>query len=190
MPFRTVWVVLPFKHWWWQSFSELTTEEHRGCISHWCAFSSTSHDQQHIATSSKSSATTQQQLQSGPTVDTHPLRNSWKWTRRNAYKARCTNRATITKALMITCQEKGAYHILSRPEQVIMVRLRIEHNRWNAHMHKKLKMVPLAVCLFGEEDLHILQNCKRHDQERSSASPTETTLHQKLHGDGQHSSSL
>jgi len=91
---------------------------------------------------------------------------------------------------MITCQEKGAYHILSRPEQVIMVRLRIEHNRWNAHMHKKLKMVPLAACLFGEEDLHILQNCKRHDQERSSASPTETTLHQKLHGDGQHSSSL
>ena len=61
-------------------------------------------------------------------------------------------KATITKALMMPSQEKGAYNLLSRPEQVIMVTLRTEHNRWNAHMHKKLKMVPSAVCPFGEED--------------------------------------
>ena len=61
-------------------------------------------------------------------------------------------KATITKALMMPSQEKGTYNLLSRPEQVILVTLRTEHNRWNAHMHKKLKMVPAAVCPFGEED--------------------------------------
>ena len=53
-------------------------------------------------------------------------------------------KVTITKALMIPSQEKGAYHILSRPEQVIMVRLRTERNQWWAHMHNNLKMVPSA----------------------------------------------
>ena len=171
----------------------LTTEEHHGCISHWCALSSTSPNQQHITSSSKCSATTQQQLQSGPSVDTRPLRSSWKWTSRHARKARCTNsnqqpgtnlsyqeKATITKALMIPSQEKGADRLLSRPEQVIMTRLRTEHNRWYAHMHKKLQMVLSADCPFGEEDWqtteHILQNCKGHDQERYTAWPTETTL--------------
>ena len=66
------------------------------------------------------------------------------------------------------------------PEQVIMTRLRTEHNRWYAHMHKKLQMVLSADCPFGEEDWqtteHILQNCKGHDQERYTAWLTETTL--------------
>jgi len=81
--------------------------------------------------------------------------------------------AIITKAFMVTSQEKDAYHLLSRPELVIMVRLRTEHNQWNAHMYNKLKIVPSAACVFGEGDLqtmeHILQNCKRHDPERSAA---------------------
>jgi len=42
-------------------------------------------------------------------------------------------------------------------------------------------------CPCGVEDQitegRILQNCKRHDQERSAAWPTELTLHQKLHCD-------
>ena len=72
----------------------LTTEEHHGCISHWCALSSTNSDQQHIATSSKSSAITQQQMQSGPSVDTRPLWSSWTLICRQVRKERCTNRAT------------------------------------------------------------------------------------------------
>jgi len=54
-------------------------------------------------------------------------------------------KAIITKALMMPSQE-------SRPEQVIMVRLRTGNNQWNAHMHNKLKMVPSDVCLFGKKD--------------------------------------
>ena len=60
--------------------------------------------------------------------------------------------AIITKARMMPSQAKDACHLLSRPEQVIMVRLRTEHNRWNAHMHNNLKMVPSAASLFGEKD--------------------------------------
>ena len=46
-------------------------EDHHGCISHRCAISSTTPDQQQIATSSKNPATTQQQ------VDTRPLRTRY-----------------------------------------------------------------------------------------------------------------
>ena len=85
-------------------------------------------------------------------------------------------KATITKALIMPSQEKDAYHLLSKPEQVIMMRQRTGNNRLNAHMYKQLKMVPSAAYLYGEEDWqtteHLLQNCKRHDQERSAAWPT------------------
>ena len=83
-------------------------EERHSCISHRYALSSTSPDQQHIATSSKSSATTQQQLQSSPSVNTRPLRCFWTWTSRQTRKGRCycelPKKATITKAIM--CQVK------------------------------------------------------------------------------------
>ena len=45
----------------------------------------------------------------------------------------------------------------------------------NAHMHDKLKIVLLATCPCGEGD--------QTTEERSATGPTETTLHQKLHGD-------
>ena len=51
-------------------------EGHHGCISHKCTLSYTTPDQQQIATSSKSCGTTKQQLQSGPSVATHPLWSS------------------------------------------------------------------------------------------------------------------
>ena len=69
-------------------------EEHHGCISNKCALSSATPDQHQIVTSSKSSATTQQQLQSGPSVDTRPLRSSWKLTSQQARKGRYTDRTT------------------------------------------------------------------------------------------------
>ena len=165
-------------------------EERHSCISHRYALSSTSPDQQHIATSSKSSATTQQQLQSSPSVNTRPLRCFWTWTSRQTRKGRCycelPKKATITKAIMMPSQEKDAYHLLSRSEQVILARLRTGHNRLNTHMHKKPKMVLWAVCPCGEEDQtkeHILQNCERHDQNKYTDWPTEKTLNQKLYGD-------
>ena len=66
---------------------DLKPEDHHGCISHRCALSSTTPDQQQMATSSKNySATTE--------VDTRPLRSSWKLTSRHARKGKCTDRTT------------------------------------------------------------------------------------------------
>jgi len=59
-------------------FAVDTAEDHPGCISNGCALSYTSPAYQQIVIPSKSSATTQQQLQSGPSVDTRPVRSSWK----------------------------------------------------------------------------------------------------------------
>jgi len=95
-------------------------------------------------------------------------------------------KVTIIKTLMKPRQEKDAYHLLDRPDQVKMVRLRSGHNRLNAHMYKKFKLVPSPTCPCGEEDQtaeHVLQRCIRHDQERDALWPSETPLHQKLHGD-------
>lgn len=95
-------------------------------------------------------------------------------------------KATIIKALTKTRQEADAYHMLNRPEQVVMVRLRSGHNRLNAHMCRKYKLVPSPICPCGEEDQtteHILQRCKRHDQERGATWPRGATLQQKLYGD-------
>jgi len=53
-----------------------------------------------------------------------------------------TENPIITKALMMRSQEKDSYHLLNRPEQVMMVRLRTGNNHWNTHMHNKLRMLP------------------------------------------------
>ena len=36
--------------------------------------------------------------------------------------------------------QKDDYHLLSRKQQVVLVRLRTGHNRLNSHMHRKLKL--------------------------------------------------
>jgi len=117
-----------------------------------------------IVTYRKSSATTQQQLQSASSVNTHTfpgneqadtLAKQGGQTEQPGSNVSYQENTTITKVLMILSQEKCAYHLLSRPEQVIMVRLSTKYNRWCAHMHtklKKLNMVPSDACLFGEED--------------------------------------
>ncbi|KAH3770368.1 hypothetical protein DPMN_171653 [Dreissena polymorpha] len=67
-----------------------------------------------------------------------------------------------------------------------MVRLRSEHNRFNAHMHYKYRLVPSPTCPCGIEDRtaeNILQRYKRHNQERSTKWPQDTTLHQELYVD-------
>ena len=54
------------------------------------------------------------------------------------------------------------YHLLSRKQQVILVRLRTGHNRLNSHIHRKLKLVPSPTCPCGQEEQtteHVLQRC-------------------------------
>jgi hypothetical protein len=95
-------------------------------------------------------------------------------------------RSPSLKALTKPRQELDAYHSLNRPEQVMMVRLRSGHNRLNAHMNKKYRLVQSPVCpCAGEKDQtaeHVLQRCKRHDQERAATWTQETTLQQRLYG--------
>ena len=61
-------------------------------------------------------------------------------------------KTTIIKTALKPRQEKDAYHLLDRPGQVVLARLRSGHNRLNAHMHRKLKIVPSPTCPCGEED--------------------------------------
>jgi len=78
-----------------------------------------------------------------------------------------------------------AYHSLNQPEQVILVRLRLGHNRLTAHIYTKNRLVQSPKCPCGEDQTaeHVLLRCKRHDQERAVTWPQETTLQQKLYGD-------
>lgn len=95
-------------------------------------------------------------------------------------------KATIIKALTKPRREEDAYHLLSRQEQVVIVRLRSGHNRLNSHMYRKFKLVPSPNCPCGEEEQtaeHILQRCKRYDQEREAKWPQGATILQKLYGD-------
>ena len=71
-------------------------------------------------------------------------------------------KTTIIKTALKPRQEKDAYHLFDRPGQVVLARL-------NAHMHRKLNIVPSTTYPFGEEDQtteHVLQRCNRHQPER------------------------
>ena len=117
----------------------ITTEEHHGCMSHWCALISTSPDQQQIATSGKNySATTAEWPFNGYPPNAEFLEIN-KQTRLQSKVHKQSNQMLMwaTNYLMMPIQEKEPYHILSRPEQVIMVIPRTRNNQWNAHMNKK-----------------------------------------------------
>ena len=69
---------------------------------------------------------------------------------------------TITKALFRNPARNDSLHLLTRPEQVTIFRLRTGHNTLNKHLHAKLKVVPSPMCPCGEAEqdtLHILQDC-------------------------------
>ena len=77
------------------------------------------------------------------------------------------------------------YHKLDRAGQVILLRLRTGHHRLNAHMYKKMKLVPSSMCICNIEDQttqHILQRCPNHTNIRNQLWPDNTTLEQKLYG--------
>ena len=55
-------------------------------------------------------------------------------------------KTTIMKTALKPRQEKDAYHLLDWSSQVVLARLRSDHNRFNAHMHRKLKLVHSPTC--------------------------------------------
>ena len=69
---------------------------------------------------------------------------------------------TLIRALTMPRPQRDDYHLLSRKQQVILVRLRIGHNRLNSHMHRKLKLPPSPTCPCGQEEQtteHVRQRC-------------------------------
>ena len=52
------------------------------------------------------------------------------------------DKTIIIKTALKPRQETDAYHLLDMPGQVVLTRLRSGHNRLNAHMYRKLIIVP------------------------------------------------
>ena len=75
------------------------------------------------------------------------------------------------------------YHMLGRREQVIIFRLRTDHNRLAHHMYKTFRIGNSGECPCGEGQMnaaHILQNCPKFSAERQRYWPTTTTVQEKL----------
>ena len=95
--------------------------------------------------------------------------------------ANLTEMKTIIKSLFHTPHPHDSYHQLSRPEQVVIFRLRTGHSKLNQHLHRKLNMVPSPMCTCGDSE-HILQTCRIFKDLRESIWTTPTTLQNKLYG--------
>ena len=84
---------------------------------------------------------------------------------------------------MMPRSQRDDYHVMSREQQVVLVRLCTGHNRLNSHMHGKLKLAPSPTCPCGQEDKtteHILQRCPLHKTTREDVWPVSTSLMTKL----------
>ena len=71
---------------------------------------------------------------------------------------------TIIKSNFKKSHKADDYHILTREEQVIILRLRTGHNRLNSHMCRTLKLAPSTACNCQQGDQtaeHILQSCPK-----------------------------
>ena len=92
---------------------------------------------------------------------------------------------TLIKAVNAPPPLKDDLNLLSRQDQVIIFRLRTEHNRLNKHMHHKLRIATSPLCPCGEAPQtgkHILQDCSRYQQLRRSTWASDTPLQAKLYG--------
>ena len=81
--------------------------------------------------------------------------------------------------------KKDPYYLLNRKEQVIICRLRSNHNRLRYHMYNKFKVRDSAKCTCGSDDqttAHILQCCPLLEEKRKQFWPQETAEVQKLYG--------
>ena len=80
--------------------------------------------------------------------------------------------------------QRDDYHLLSRKQQVVLVRLRTGHNRLNSHMHGKLKLAPSPTCPCGQEEQtteHVLQRCPLYKATRGDVWPVSTSLTTNLY---------
>ena len=92
---------------------------------------------------------------------------------------------SIIRKLTMPTRTRDEYHLLSREQQCVLVRLRTGHNRLNCHMARKLKLVPSPTCPCGEADQtaeHVLQTCPLFNAVRAAIWPDGETLETKLHG--------
>ena len=90
----------------------------------------------------------------------------------------------LTREITMLRSQRDDYHLLSREQQVVLVKLRTGHNRLNSHMHGKLKLAPSPTCPCGQKDQtteHVLQKCPLHKATRD-VWPVSTPLATKLHG--------
>ena len=81
--------------------------------------------------------------------------------------------------------QADAYYKLSRQEQVIIFRLRTDHNRLKHHIHKTFKIGSTDQCACGvgtQTAQHILQYCHLHKDLREKAWPNPTLETRKLYG--------
>ena len=81
--------------------------------------------------------------------------------------------------------QRDDYHLLSRKQQVILVRLLTGHNRLNSHMHRKLKLAPSPTCPCGREEQtteYVLQRCPLYKATREDVWSVNTSLTTKLYG--------
>jgi len=77
------------------------------------------------------------------------------------------------------------YYLLTREEQVIIVRLRTGHCRLNQHMFTKFRIGDSSLCPCGTANMtveHLLQECPIHHHTRLKTWPTELPLREKLFG--------
>ena len=81
--------------------------------------------------------------------------------------------------------KRDPYYDLTRREQVVICRLRSNHNRLKHHMFNKFKIGQSAECTCGGGDQtasHILQHCIVFDHLRNHFWPEPKTESQKLYG--------
>ena len=91
----------------------------------------------------------------------------------------------LIRALTMPRSQRDNYHLLSRKQKVILVRLRTGHNRLNSHMHSKLKLAPSPTCPCGQEEQtteHDLQRRPLHKATREDMWPISTSLTTKHYG--------
>ena len=96
-----------------------------------------------------------------------------------------SEKKTLIRALTMPKSQRDDYHLLSREQKVVLVRLRTGHNRLDSHMHGKLKLAPSPTCLYGQEDQtteHALQRRPLHKATREDVWPISTSPTTKLYG--------
>ena len=96
-----------------------------------------------------------------------------------------SEKKTLIRVLTMPISQKDDYHLLSRKQQVVLVRLCTGHIRLNSHTHGKLKLASSPTCPCGQADQtteHVLQRCPLHKSTRVNVWPVNAPPTAKLYG--------